>query len=52
MGYDPKKRHGWARGLIHFHTQFSDGWASVLRAGEIAAGSGCPVNMTLGGIPS
>ncbi len=24
------------RGLIHFNTQFSDGWASVLRAGEIA----------------
>ncbi len=37
MSYDPARRHGWARGLIHFHTQFSDGWASVLRAGEIAA---------------
>ncbi len=36
MSYDPGKRNGWARGLIHFHTQFSDGWASVLRAGEIA----------------
>ncbi len=35
--YDPEKRSGWARGLIHLHTQFSDGWASVLRAGEIAA---------------
>lgn len=34
--YDPEKRNGWARGLIHFHTKFSDGWASVLRAGEIA----------------
>lgn len=35
-GYDPTKRNGWARGLIHFHTQFSDGWASVLRAAQIA----------------
>lgn len=40
MPYDPKKRNGWARGLIHFHTQFSDGWASVLRAGEIAVQQG------------
>lgn len=36
MPYDPQKRNGWARGLTHFHTQFSDGWATVLRAGEIA----------------
>lgn len=40
MAYDPTKRNGWARGLIHFHTQFSDGWAKVLRAGEIAAQAG------------
>ncbi len=40
MSYDPHKRNGWARGLIHFHTQFSDGWASVLRAGEIARDAG------------
>jgi len=40
MPYDPKKRNGWARGLIHFHTQFSDGFASVLRAGEIAVRAG------------
>ena len=40
MPYDPKKRNGWARGLIHFHTQFSDGFGSVLRAGEIAARAG------------
>jgi hypothetical protein len=38
--YDPRKRNGWARALIHFHTQFSDGWASVLRAGEIAREAG------------
>jgi hypothetical protein len=38
--YDPKQRHGWARGLVHFHTQFSDGWASMLRAGEIAVQHG------------
>jgi hypothetical protein len=35
--YDPKYRNGWARGLIHFHTRFSDGWASIGRAAEIAA---------------
>jgi len=40
VAYDPTKRNGWARGLIHFHTQFSDGWAKVLRAGEIAAQAG------------
>ncbi len=40
MSYDPRKRNGWARGLIHFHTRFSDGWASVLRAGEIAREAG------------
>jgi hypothetical protein len=34
--FDAQKRNGWARGLIHFHTQFSDGWASVQRAGEMA----------------
>lgn len=41
MPYDPSGRTGWAKGLIHFHTKFSDGWASVLRAGEIAVGHGC-----------
>lgn len=40
MPYDPSKRNGWARGLIHFHTQFSDGWASPVRAGEIARDAG------------
>lgn len=40
MAYNPEKRNGWARGLIHFHTQFSDGWATVHRAGEIAVQSG------------
>lgn len=40
MPYDPTIRNGWARGLVHFHTQFSDGWASVMRAGEIARDSG------------
>lgn len=40
MSYDPRKRNGWARGLIHFHTRFSDGWASVLRSGEIAREAG------------
>ena len=40
MPYDSQKRNGWARGLIHFHTWFSDGWASVLRAGEIARDGG------------
>jgi hypothetical protein len=40
VAYDPRKRHGWARGLIHFHTEFSDGWASVLRAAEIAVQAG------------
>lgn len=40
MPYDPRRRNGWARGLVHFHTRFSDGWASVLRAGEIARDNG------------
>ncbi len=39
-GYAPRRRNGWARGLMHFHTQFSDGWASVLRAAEIAVNLG------------
>ncbi len=30
------RAHGWVRGLIHFHTRFSDGWATVQRAAEIA----------------
>ncbi len=34
------RRNGWARGLIHFHTRFSDGWATVRRAAELAAGRG------------
>jgi len=38
--YDARRRNGWSRGLIHFHTRFSDGWASVLRAGEIARDHG------------
>lgn len=32
----PYRDHGWVRGLIHFHTRFSDGWATVRRAAEIA----------------
>jgi len=40
LSYDPSRRQGWARGLLHFHTQFSDGWAKVLRAGEIAVQRG------------
>lgn len=40
MPYDPERRNGWARGLIHFHTRFSDGWAHVRHAGEIAVQSG------------
>ncbi len=32
----PHKTSGWARGLIHFHTRFSDGWATVFQAAEIA----------------
>ena len=39
-GYDATKRNGWAKGLIHFHTRFSDGWASLPRAGEIARRNG------------
>jgi len=35
--YDPEARKGWARGLVHFHTRFSDGWATVPRAAQIAA---------------
>lgn len=37
MPYDPSRRSGWAKGLIHFHTRYSDGWATVLKAAEIAA---------------
>jgi hypothetical protein len=40
MSYDPNMRNGWARGLVHFHTRFSDGFASVMRAGEIAVRAG------------
>ncbi len=40
MTYDPSKRNGWARGLIHFHTEFSDGGASVQKAAEIARAHG------------
>ena len=29
--------HGWARGLIHFHARFSDGWASIEGAARLAA---------------
>ena len=32
----PHRQGRWARGLIHFHTRFSDGWATVRRAAEIA----------------
>ncbi len=34
------RQNGWARGLIHFHTRFSDGWATVRQAAELAAGRG------------
>jgi len=30
------RRNGWVRGLIHFHTRFSDGWGTVRQAAEIA----------------
>jgi hypothetical protein len=32
----PYRAHGWVRGLIHFHSRFSDGWATVRLAAEIA----------------
>ncbi len=32
----PYRAHGWARGLIHFHSRFSDGWPTVRRAAKIA----------------
>jgi hypothetical protein len=32
----PHQAQGWAKGLIHFHTRFSDGWATIRRAAEIA----------------
>ncbi len=32
----PHRPQRWARGLIHFHTRFSDGWATVRRAAQIA----------------
>ncbi|MDR7543452.1 MAG: hypothetical protein QN120_04295 [Armatimonadota bacterium] len=35
-GANPHRARGWARGLIHFHTRFSDGWATVRRAAQIA----------------
>ncbi len=34
------RRNGWVRGLIHFHTQFSDGWGTVDQAAEIARTGG------------
>ncbi len=40
MPYDPAKRGGWAKGLIHFHTDYSDGKASVQKAAEMAAARG------------
>lgn len=40
MAYDASKRKGWAKGLIHFHTNFSDGGATVPRAVEIARSRG------------
>lgn len=35
VAYDPAKRNGWAKGLVHFHTDFSDGGATIPRAAEI-----------------
>ena len=32
--YDATRRNGWAKGLIHFHTRFSDGWASLPARGR------------------
>jgi hypothetical protein len=40
MPYDSGKRGGWAKGLVHFHTDFSDGRASIKRAAEIAVKRG------------
>jgi len=40
MKYDPAARNGWARGLIHFHTDFSDGGATVEHAAQIAQNKG------------
>ncbi len=34
------RKNGWVRGLIHFHTHFSDGWATVRQAAEIAKRNG------------
>lgn len=34
------QKNGWARGLIHFHTRFSDGWGTVRQAAEIAKNRG------------
>lgn len=42
MPTDPPlyRKNGWVRGLIHFHTRFSDGWATVQQAGEVAKNLG------------
>ena len=40
MPTPPYRENGWIRGLIHFHTRFSDGWATVRRAAELAVANG------------
>lgn len=40
MPYDPSRRGGWAKGLVHFHTDFSDGRASIPEAARIATRRG------------
>lgn len=40
MSNSPHRKNGWAKGLIHFHTDYSDGGASVDQAAAIAKGLG------------